>query len=133
LKGGEPALAQAALWEFTDTDMGLTFGEPSMVDTAAGWMVFAGNGYNSPNQKPVLYGIEPQHGTIVRKIDLCAAVAGVCNAELANGLSSVVAVNSYGAVSDPANTGYAGDLQGNVWRVDISDPEPTNWKVSVIF
>jgi len=42
-------------------------------------------------------------------------------------------------VSDPANTVYAGDLQGNVWRVDISDPNPTNWsnppnwKVSVIF
>jgi type IV pilus assembly protein PilY1 len=129
----ESVLAQAALWEFTDTDMGLTFGEPSIVDTAAGWMVFTGNGYNSPNQKPVLYGIEPQHGTIISKIDLCAKVAGVCNAALANGLSSVTAVNSYGAVSDAATTVYAGDLQGNVWRVDISDPSPTNWKVSVLF
>jgi type IV pilus assembly protein PilY1 len=131
--GNESVLAQAALWEFTDTDMGLTFGEPSIVDTAAGWMVFTGNGYNSPNQKPVLYGIEPQHGTILSKIDLCAKVAGVCNAALANGLSSVTAVNSYGAVSDAATTVYAGDLQGNVWRVDISDPSPANWKVSVLF
>ena len=137
--GGESALAQAALWEFTDTDMGPSFSEPSITNTAAGWMVFAGNGYNSPNQKPVLYGIEPQHGTMLAKIDLCAAVAGVCNAALANGLSSVIAVNTSGAVSDPANTVYAGDLQGNVWRVDISDPNPTNWsnppnwKVSVIF
>jgi type IV pilus assembly protein PilY1 len=133
VNGGEPALAAAALWEFTDTDMGLTFSEPAIADTAAGWMVFAANGYNSPNQKPVLYAIEPQHGTIIKKIDLCAAVAGVCNVGLANGLSSAVAVNSYGAVSDPANVVYAGDLQGNVWRVDISDPNPTNWQVSVIF
>jgi type IV pilus assembly protein PilY1 len=28
---------------------------------------------------------------------------------------------------------YAGDLQGNVWRVDITDPSPANWIVSVMF
>ena len=133
IAGGESVLAQAALWEFTDADMGLTFSEPAIANTAAGWMVFAGNGYDSPNQKPVLYGIEPQHGTMLAKIDLCAAVTGVCNAALANGLSSVTVVNSSGAVSDPANLVYAGDLQGNLWRVDISDPNPANWKVSVLF
>jgi type IV pilus assembly protein PilY1 len=113
--------------------MGLSFSEPSIANTSAGWMVFAGNGYNSPNQKPVLYGIEPQYGTVFTKVDLCALVKGACNAALANGLSSVTAVNTYGDVSGTANTVYAGDLQGNVWRVDISDPNPTNWKVSVIF
>jgi type IV pilus assembly protein PilY1 len=133
VSGGEAALAQAALWEFTDIDMGMSFSEPSIVDTAAGYMVFVGNGYDSPNQKPVLYGIEPQHGTMLAKIDLCAAVAGVCNAALANGLSSVSAVNSYGQVSAPANTVYAGDLQGNVWRVDVTSSNPANWVVSVIY
>jgi len=95
--------------------------------------VIAGNGYNSANQKPVLYGIEPQHGTMLAKVDLCAKVLGVCNAGLANGLSSVTAVNSYGQISAPANTVYAGDLQGNVWRVDISSNNPANWVVSVIY
>ena len=131
--GGEMALAQAALWEFTDVDMGLSFSKPAFADTTAGWMVFAGNGYNSPNQKPVLYAIEPQHGTMLAKIDLCAAVAGVCNATLANGLSSVAVVNSYGQVSAPANTVYAGDLQGNVWRVDITSASTASWVVSVVF
>jgi type IV pilus assembly protein PilY1 len=138
--GGETALAQAARWEFSDVDMGMSFSEPVIVNTSMGYTVFAGNGYNSPNQKPVLYGIEPQHGTMLAKIDLCAAVAGVCNAALANGLSSVMAVNSYGQVSAPANTVYAGDLQGNVWRVDITNSNPpnangypVNWNVSVIY
>ncbi|MBV9723803.1 MAG: pilus assembly protein PilY [Gammaproteobacteria bacterium] len=131
--GGESVLAQAALWEFTDTDMGLTFSEPAIANTAAGWMVFAGNGYNSVKQKPVLYGIEPQHGTMLAKIDLCAQVANVCNAGLANGLSSVIAVNSYGEVTSQANVVYAGDLQGNLWRVDISNPNPAHWVTSVIF
>jgi len=131
--GGEAALASAALWEFSDVDMGLSFSEPAIANTAAGWMVFAGNGYNSPSQKPVLYGLEPQHGTMLSKIDLCSKVAGVCNAALANGLSSVSVVNSYGQVSAPANTVYAGDLQGNVWRVDITNSNPANWVVSVIY
>ena len=133
VSGGETALAQAALWEFSDIDMGLSYSEPVIVNTSLGYMVIAGNGYNSANQKPVLYGIEPQHGTMLAKVDLCAKVVGVCNAGLANGLSSVTAVNSYGQISAPANTVYAGDLQGNVWRVDISSNNPANWVVSVIY
>jgi type IV pilus assembly protein PilY1 len=129
----ETTLAQSVLWEFTDIDMGLSYSEPAFENTAAGWMVFFGNGYNSANQKPVLYALEPQHGTTIAKIDLCAKVAGVCNMALANGLSSVSVVNSYGQVSAPANTIYAGDLQGNVWRVDISSANPTQWVVSVLF
>jgi type IV pilus assembly protein PilY1 len=129
----EQTLAQSVLWEFTDVDMGLSYSEPAIVNTAAGWMVIFGNGYNSANQKPVLYALEPQHGTMLAKIDLCAAVAGICNAALANGLSSVSVVNSYGQVSAPANTVYAGDLQGNLWRVDITSVNPAQWKVSVIY
>jgi len=129
----EAKVAQAVLWDFTDPDMGLTFSEPEIVSTDAGWMVMVGNGYNSPNQKPVLYGLDPQTGAIMAKVDLCAAVPTACNTTLANGLSSVAVVNTYGQVSTPANVAYAGDLQGNVWRVDISDPSPANWIVSVLY
>jgi type IV pilus assembly protein PilY1 len=129
----EAVVAQAVLWEFSDADMGLSFSEPEIVTTAAGWMVMVGNGYNSPNQKPVLYGINPQTGALLAKIDLCAAVPAACNTAVANGLSSVAVVNSYGQVSAAANVAYAGDLQGNVWRVDVTDPNPANWIVSVMF
>src|SRR5215469_14375796 len=129
----EADVARAVLWEFSDADMGLSFSEPEIVSTATGWMVMVGNGYNSPNQKPVLYGLNPQTGAILAKIDLCAAVPAACNTAVANGLSSVAVVNSYGQVSAAANVAYAGDLQGNVWRVDITDPNPANWIVSVMF
>jgi type IV pilus assembly protein PilY1 len=129
----EAQVAQAVLWEFSDADMGLSFSEPEIVTTAAGWMVMVGNGYNSPNQKPVLYGINPQTGALLAKVDLCASVPAACNTAVANGLSSVAVVNSYGQVSAAANVAYAGDLQGNVWRVDITDPNPANWIVSVMF
>jgi type IV pilus assembly protein PilY1 len=129
----EAEVAQAVLWEFSDADMGLSFSEPEIVGTAAGWMVMVGNGYNSPNQKPVLYGLNPQTGAILAKVDLCAAAPAACSSAVANGLSSVAVVNSYGQVSAAANVAYAGDLQGNVWRVDISDPNPANWIVSIMF
>jgi len=129
----EAQLAQAVLWEFSDPDMGLSFSEPEIVSTAGGWMVVVGNGYNSANQKPVIYGIDPQNGNLLAKIDLCAAAPAACNTAVANGLSSVAVVNSYGQVSAAANVIYAGDLQGNLWRVDISAANPANWIVSVMF
>ncbi len=129
----EAGVASMALWEFTDTDLGLTFSEPSISRTNDGWLVFFGNGYDSTNEKPVLYALDPQTGTQVAKLDLCAMVSGVCDSSVANGLSSVSVVNSYGELSHPADTLYAGDLQGNVWRVDISNSDPSSWTVKVIF
>jgi type IV pilus assembly protein PilY1 len=129
----EAQVAGAALWEFTDTNLGLTFSTPQIVNTNAGWLVFAGNGYNSTAETPYLYALNPQTGAIVSKINLCAAVTGVCNAAAANGLSSTTVINSYGEPTLPADTVYAGDLQGNVWRVDISNANPANWVVTVIY
>ena len=132
----EAQVAAAALWEFTDSDMGLTFSETTFASTSVSsgsWLLFVGNGYNSAHQKPFLYALNPQTGAIVAKIDLCAATPSACNLSLPNGLSSVVALNSYGQSSAPADTVWAGDLQGNVWRVDISNSNPASWVVKVIF
>lgn len=136
----EAALSSAALWEFSDTDLGYTYSAPAFASTKVGasmtyggWLVFVGNGYNSTQQKPFLYALNPQSGAIVAKIDLCAAVAGACNLSQTNGLSSVTVINSYGQNSAPADTVYAGDLQGNLWRVDITNAAPASWTVKVIF
>jgi type IV pilus assembly protein PilY1 len=129
----EAALSSAVLWEFSDPDMGMSFSEPSAANTNAGWVVFFGNGYNSAQQKPFLYALDPQTGAIKSKIDLCAAVAGVCNTGVANGLSSVAVANSTGVATAAADTVYAGDLQGNMWRVNVSNGTPSNWVVSVVF
>ena len=129
----EAKLSSAVLWEFTDSNMGLSFSTPAFATTSAGWLVFFGNGYNSPTQKPFLYALDPQTGVVRGKVDLCAAVPAACNALLANGLSSVTVINSYGQVSAFANVVYAGDLQGNVWRVDITNSNPANWVTTITF
>jgi type IV pilus assembly protein PilY1 len=133
----ESVLASDVLWDFTDVDMGEGFSTPSINNTAAGWQVFVGNGYDSVNGKPVLYALNPQTGAITSKIDLCAAVAATlptaCNTSVANGLSSVAVVNTGGELTGYANLIYAGDLQGNVWRIDISNATPSSWAVSILF
>ncbi|MGH3430774.1 MAG: PilC/PilY family type IV pilus protein, partial [Mycobacteriales bacterium] len=55
-----------------------------------------------------------------------------CNLAVANGLSTAIAVNSSGQSSAAANVVYAGDLQGNLWRIDISNVNPALWTVSVL-
>jgi type IV pilus assembly protein PilY1 len=134
----ETALSSYVLWDFTDPDLGLTYSNPVVTAYGTGQLVFFGNGYDSTNEKPFLYAINPQtgalytNGTGTAKIDLCAAVPTACNLSVANGLSSVIAVNSQGQSTGAANIVYAGDLQGNLWRIDISDANPNNWSVSVL-
>ena len=129
----EAQLSASVLWEFSDVDMGLSMSTPAMGNTADGFVVFFGNGYNSVGQKPVLYAVDPKSGATLAKIDLCAQETGVCNAGLANGLSSVSVVNNGGQLAGPANVVYAGDLQGNMWRVDVSNASPSLWTATVLF
>jgi type IV pilus assembly protein PilY1 len=130
----EPSLSSAVLWDFMDPDMGYGFANPVIATTASGWQVFVGNGYNSNSQKPFLFALDPATGgAAMTKVDLCAAVPTACDLTAPNGLSSPIAVNSGGQVAGGANIVYAGDLQGNMWRIDVSNPNPSMWAVSLLF
>jgi type IV pilus assembly protein PilY1 len=130
----EAALSAAVLWDFTDANMGATYSRPAIVNANVGALVLFGNGYNSPTQKPFFYALNAQTGAVVGKIDLCAQVTSTyCNLTLVNGLSSVTAVSLNGDLSSNATLVYAGDLQGNVWRIDISNMNPAGWTATVLF
>lgn len=135
----ETGLANSILWEFTDSDMGLSYSQPQIAPigsenaTPLSFAVFFGNGYNSPNNSSVFYAVNPQTGALIRKIDLCAAVPGACNATLPQGLSSVTIANKDGLQGQPITSVYAGDLQGNLWAIDVYDPNPANWSARVLF
>lgn len=135
----EAKLAQAVLWEFTDADMGLSYSQPQIAKIGlinadpANFAVFFGNGYNNPNNTSVLYAINPQTGAVLRKIDLCAAVSNSCSSTAPQGLSSVAVANQDGLQNQPITNVYAGDLQGNLWSVNVSDVNPANWTVRLLF
>lgn len=145
----DSAVASAVKWEFTDTDMGLSYSAPIIVRSNAvtvtdgssgaavnGFAVLFGNGYNSSSERPIFYAVDASTGAVLRKIDLCGAAGvppGACNSSVANGLSSMVAANSSGVLGIPQDMAYAGDLQGNLWAINMANANPALWTVKLLF
>lgn len=135
----DTSASQAVLWEFTDADMGLSYSTPQVAQIGLAnavpstFAVFFGNGYNSATNSAVFYAINPQTGAVIKKIDLCASVPGACNASLPQGLSSVAVGQFDGIQGVPITVVYAGDLQGNLWAIDVANTDPTLWTARLLF
>ena len=123
-----------ALWEFTDSstpsDMGYVYGQPIIAkvrndasDTKYSWAAIFGNGYNSTNENAVLYILNIKNGSIIGKIELNPYTASTGNS---NGLSAPAVVDTDGDYI--ADHVYAGDLRGNLWKIDITGKNPSDWK-----
>jgi type IV pilus assembly protein PilY1 len=144
----ETNVASDVLWEFTDSDMGYSYSTPTIVRTPAitvtdsssaasvdGFAVLFGNGYNSTSNDPILYAVNASTGVEIAKINLCTASGqtAACSSSSPNGLSSVTAANSSGLAGMPQDMVYAGDLQGNLWAINISNATPSKWTVKLLF
>lgn len=135
----ESNLANVVLWEFTDNDLGLTYSRPQIAQIGSGtssplsFAVFFGNGYNNPNNNSTLYALDPKTGNILRKINLCTAVPTACDATKPQGLSSVAIGQKDGLQGQPITVVYAGDLQGNLWAIDVTASNPNQWSARVLF
>ncbi|MCP4629394.1 MAG: hypothetical protein GY850_38700 [bacterium] len=105
-----------------DPDIGYSFSQGYVIKTnsaAHPWVVIFGNGYGSADNRAVLYVLDLD-GVIVRKID--TAVSGN------NGLSTptLIDVNNDRQV----DYAYAGDLQGNMWKFDLTSADSAHWEVA---
>lgn len=112
----ESAVAGNVLWEFTHEKMGYTYGEPLVVKTRRwGWVVVFVSGYNNVDGHGYFFLVNPRTGALVT--DPIATGSGAT--PTAPGMAHV-----NGFVLDRtvgiADALYAGDLDGNVWRLDIS-------------
>ena len=139
-------------------DLGYTFSVPSVVMTNADaigsgsktsgggipspekkWAAIFGNGYNSTHGVAKLFvnfiedGIDGWDPGDFVKLDTGFGVPGPAeqNAGLPNGLGTPRLVDLNG--DGTADYGYAGDLLGNLFRFDMTDPDPANWSVTKIF
>lgn len=138
----EAHAATIALWEFTnanDGDLGYTHIQPTYAPfkgTAqqiikmhnGKWAAIVGNGYNSDNGKAALYIFFLDHtgATWTAGTDYVKLVADATGPN--NGLSTPMPY-------DFDNDGlvdyiYAGDLNGNVWKFDVTAAAPASWSVS---
>jgi len=127
----EAEVASRVLWEFPNSittptdkdDIGYSFSKSLIVrtnDSSHPWVVIFGNGYNSANGKSVLFILDPENGNILRKFVLGSGPD--------NGLAtpSVTDVSGNGK----ADYVYAGDLDGNLWKIDLTDSHINNWEVA---
>ncbi len=130
----EANAAELALWEFDDeddADMGYSFSIPQMAKLNDGsWAAIFGNGYNnteadgnaSTTGHAVLYIVDIETGDLIKKIDTQAGSTGT-----PNGLNTPLLVDATG--DQIADYVYAGDLEGNLWKFDLSSDNNANWGI----
>lgn len=113
------------LWEFTETDLGYTFGNPVITRRKDGkWVVLVTSGYNNvPDGTGTtgdgnghLYVLDAVTGTVLDKITTGSAGSVTTPSNLGK-------INAW--VDDPslntASVAYGADLLGNIWRFDFDD------------
>lgn len=144
-------LSPQVLWEFTsdtskssgytvDADLGYSFGTPTVTKLSDGtWVVIVSSGYNnvSPGSgHGIIWILNAQTGVIIKKIDTgvgssTSTVTGCSTTPCPAGLAKF---SVYVDSSSTNNTGkriYAGDLLGNLWRIDISQLTATGGTATV--
>ena len=116
--------ASKVMWEFTDNDLGLALGKPVIVKLNNGRAaVMIGNGYNSNSERAFLFLIDLIDGTLIRKID-----TGAGSASATNGLATPRGWDLDG--NGTVDLVYAGDLLGNVWKLNLGSTTPADWASS---
>lgn len=108
-----------------DPDIGYAFGQGYAVNVNCPnqghrTVVIFGNGYNSKSQRAVLYVLDAESGDVIRKIDT--------GADLDNGLSTPALIDVNRDLR--IDYAYAGDLNGNLWKFDLTAAEPHLWGVA---
>lgn len=117
-----------AKWEFTDPDLGFTYGDASVVKTKKyGWVVIFTSGYNNGNAqgRGFLFIVNPRTGTLLEKIP---TPAGEGTVHLGHHALYVPDYSDF-----TVDAAYAVDLSGNVWRFDLtveSGPYPAPVKLA---
>jgi type IV pilus assembly protein PilY1 len=116
----ESAVAQRVLWEINQSQpdfaqLGFTFGEPAVVKTKKyGWVLIFVSGYNNSDGQGWFFIVNPRTGQLLEKIS-----TGEGSPADQLGLAHVEAWLP-DTTDGTADSVYAGDLKGNVWRWDLT-------------
>lgn len=111
---GSPVL----LWEFSDSNLGLSYGNPIIAKRADGtWIVALTSGYNNTtgDGQGHLFVVDAGSGSLLLDISTGAGSSG--------SPSGLAKINAW--IADSSNNTalryYGGDLLGNLWRFDIDN------------
>ncbi|MBL4835166.1 MAG: pilus assembly protein [Pseudomonas sp.] len=118
--------ALSGLWEIGPStqgyaDLGHIYGRAVVARLDGQWVAITGNGYGNAAGQPVLYIIGLADGRLIKRI-----AAGTGDPTSGNGLSAPqLSTDASGQVV----AAYAGDLQGRLWKFDLSGTQ-SNWKLA---
>jgi len=106
------------LWEYTDANLGNTFGTPEIGKLTDGtWAVFFGSGYNNVGDGVGrLYVLNAATGALIRTIS-----TGVGSTGTPSGLAQIRAWVNNANIDNTVQRVYGGDTLGNVWRLDVNN------------
>ena len=123
-----PTASGIVKWEYpdgtTDNDLGYSFSRAYIVNSNAGWVVIFANGYDSYNSNAVLYVLDALTGDLITKLDTDPSDGD----NTCNGLSTPILIDT--DFDGKVDYAYAGDLQGELWKFDLTGDTATDWHVS---
>ncbi len=127
----EVSLSSKVLWEFTNPDMGYTYGSPVIAKTKRfGWVALLAGGYNNttgPNAgKGVVFVVDVKTGAVLHKF-----VTPDGSATDPLGLAHIEAFIP-DATDYTATEVYGGDLYGNIWRFDLTNDTNTAYDATSV-
>lgn len=112
----EAGAASKVLWEISNStpgfeNLGYSFGLPMMVKTAKyGWTLIFTSGYNNADGKGYLFLVNPRSGDLLETMATPTAAPGMAQAS--------AFIKNY--ADGTADAVYAGDLNGQLWRFDLT-------------
>lgn len=145
------------LWEFTNkstdagnavgANLGYTYGKPNIGRLANGkWVVLVPSGYfpkssadpyksdqtdaAAARTQSSLFVLDAQTGQVLRELVTPTSASGISNITSFGLSSPVLGDYNNDQIDDVA---FAGDLQGNLWRFDLSSSDASKWSVSLAF
>ncbi|CDM41974.1 pilus assembly protein [Ectopseudomonas oleovorans] len=109
--------ASKFLWEFSHPDMGAPIGQPAIVALPNGkFSVVVTSGYRSTEQSTAkIWVLDAANGSVLRTITL--NTTGDLGSPLLTDLDG----------DQVADRLYVGDTKGNLWRINLSDGNASNW------
>ena len=142
----ETSLASKVLWEFPNSivnatdratatlNMGLSFGKPVIVRTKAmGWVVLLTSGYNNGTNTGNsggdglghLYVVNPKTGDLIRDLPTTG-----CQTTPATSPCGLAQISASLAADGTVDYVYGGDLNGNLWRFNLTGDTSSGWSVA---
>jgi type IV pilus assembly protein PilY1 len=101
----------SVLWEFTDANLGFTFGNPEITKVNGRWSVLFTSGYNNADGVGRLYVLDAYGGTLLQTIS-----TGVGTPTTPSNLGKLATFVQDGLNDNTATAVYAGDMLGNLWK-----------------